>query len=123
MLRQCDWYYVRRQRMQDLPYPLDEQGGGVRARFSLRTILIHAALIAVFGVALPWSKGIGFIDPVITSAYACLGILFAAPAAAQAFEQRPRSAKEAFARIGLAVLYGEAMAIAMLGAGRASCRE
>lgn len=100
--------------MQDVSYPIDEQGRGPRARFGIAGILTHAALIAVFGVFLPWWKGIEFINPVINSAYACLGILFAAPAAAQAFEQRPRSMREALAHIGRAVLYGESMALAML---------
>lgn len=67
--------------------------------------------MAVFGVLIPWWKGIDFFDPVITAAYACMGIIFAAPAAAQAFSaNRPQSTKEALLRVGRAVLYGESLA-------------
>jgi hypothetical protein len=66
-------------------------------------------------------RGIEFFDPVMLSAYACLGILFAAPAAAQAFAaERPSSMAEVTARIGVAVLYGEVMVIAILMAGFAT---
>ncbi len=83
-----------------------------------RVILIHAALVAVFGVFLPWTKGVQFLDPVIIAAYACLGVLFAAPAAAQVFaRERPHSMITAMARILMAVLYGECMASAILLAG------
>ena len=86
-----------------------------------RTVLIHVALVAVFGVFLPWNKGLEFMDPVITAAYACLGILFAAPAAAQAFTgEMPQSMGDAVARILMAVLYGECVAAAMLGTGFAT---
>ena len=49
---------------------------------ALRTILPQVVLFFVFGVWLPWQKGIGFLDSVILGAYACLGVLFAAPQAA-----------------------------------------
>ena len=44
------------------------------------------AVILVFGVAVPAAKGLGFFDPVLLAAYACLGIVFAGPAAAQGVE-------------------------------------
>lgn len=84
----------------------------------LRVILIHAALVAVFGVFLPWMKGVQFLDPVMIAAYACLGVVFAAPAAAQTFaRKRPDSMTAAVARLLAAVLYGECMASAILLAG------
>ena len=86
-----------------------------------RILLLHLALIGVFGVYVPWMKGISFLDPVILAPYACLGIFFAAPAAAQAFDEgRPTSMKEVMARILVAVLYGEAMAAVILVAGFAT---
>jgi hypothetical protein len=89
---------------------------GATGRF--RTVLIHVALIAVFGVFLPWQKGLDFLDPVITTAYACLSVLFAAPAAAQAFAAgRAGSLKAVLTRIAVAAAYGECMAVAMLAAG------
>jgi len=84
----------------------------------LRTILVHIAVVVVFGVFLPWWLGVQFLDPVTIAAYACLGVLFAAPAAAQAFAgPRPQSLREALARIVIATLYGELMAVAILLAG------
>lgn len=84
-------------------------------------MLLHLLLVAIFGVLIPWWKGIDFFDPVITAAYACMGVLFAAPAAAQAFSaSRPQSMKEAYLRAGKAVMYGEGLAIAFLVVGAAT---
>ena len=83
-----------------------------------RILLLHVALVAVFGVYVPWTKGLAFLDPVILAPYACLGVFFAAPAAAQSFgEDQPASMKAVLARILIAVLYGEGMAAAILLAG------
>ena len=80
-------------------------------------IVVHLALIGVFGVFLPWWKGVDFLDPVMLSAYACLAILFAAPAAVEAFSAgRPESFEGALARIAMAVIYAESMTIAILAA-------
>jgi hypothetical protein len=87
----------------------------------LRTAILHLALIAIFGVLLPQRKGIDFLDPVMISAYACMGVIFAAPAAAMAFAKgRPQSMKEAFARVAKAVGYGEGLALLLLLAGVAT---
>jgi len=87
-------------------------------RTQIKLIPVHLVLVLVFGVLLPWRKGIDFLDPVMISAYACLGVLFAGPAAAFRFGQdRPQSMKEAFRRVGQAVAYGEAMAVILLIAG------
>jgi hypothetical protein len=48
----------------------------------LRTVLAQVLLFAVFGVWLPWQKGVSFLDSVVLGAYACLGVIFAAPQAA-----------------------------------------
>lgn len=83
-----------------------------------RAILVHLAVVAAFGVYLPWMKGFDFLDPAMLAAYACLGVLFAAPAAAQAFDDEPpRSMTDAMARIGMAVLYGECMMLTILASG------
>jgi hypothetical protein len=101
-----------------LPHHLKQEGSSFRSTFGLRFFLIHVAVVAVFGVALPWFRGIEFLDPVMLGAYACLGILFAAPAAAQACAAEPPSSiMAAMARIAIAVAYGEAMAIIILLAG------
>jgi hypothetical protein len=108
---------------ENLSYHIGREGQGLRSRLGLQaqpiqTILLHITVVVVFGVFLPWWLGIQFLDPVTIAAYSCLGILFAAPAAAQGFAgDRPGSMSEALARIAVAVLYGEAMAIAILLAG------
>jgi hypothetical protein len=85
------------------------------------TVLVYIALIAVFGVLVPWTKGLDFLDPAMTAAYACLGVLFAGPAAAEAFaEKRPDSLKGALLRVGKAMMYGEILTVAMMIAGVAT---
>ena len=83
--------------------------------------MLHVALIAIFGVLLPQRKGIEFLDPVMISAYACMGVIFAGPAAATAFARsRPQSMKAALVRALKATGYGEGLALAMLVAGVAT---
>lgn len=87
----------------------------------MRTILLHLALILTFGIVLPLRKGIEFLDPVITSAYVCMGVIFAAPAAAMQFAKgRPQSLKEALTRAAQAAGYGEGLALLLLAAGVAA---
>jgi hypothetical protein len=89
--------------------------------FSWRPISLHLVLIAIFGIVLPQRKGIGFLDPVIISAYACMGIIFAAPAAAARFaKSRPQSLNEVFGRAWQAAAYGEGMALLLLATGVAT---
>src|SRR5579863_661916 len=114
----------RERGMQRFTYRLKQEGIRLGARLGwegsgrYRVVLIHVALVAVFGVFLPWMKGIDFLDSVMTAAYACLSVLFAAPAAAQAFsEERPRSMTTAAACIAIAVLYGEFLTFVILLAG------
>jgi len=78
-------------------------------------LFVHLAIIAVFGLVFPWMRPAVFLNPVVTAAYACLGLLFAGPAAAQAFGlERPRTTPEAFARVALATAYGELMSALVL---------
>jgi hypothetical protein len=87
----------------------------------IRAILLHVILIAVFGIFLPWQKGLDFLDPVITAAYVCLSVIFAAPAVAQTFStNRPATMSAAIVRVLIAVAYGECVAWAMLIAGVAT---
>jgi len=51
----------------------------------MRTLSINlrqVILFLAFAVWLPWQKGTAFLDPTILGAYACLGVVFAAPDAA-----------------------------------------
>src|SRR5215470_1978597 len=96
MLRPFGWYHGPVPR---LGYHFRRQGVQLRSRIGLRAILIHLVIIGVFGVAWPYLRGAGFFDPVFLAAYACLGVLFAGPAAAQGFAEKPGSTGEALARI------------------------
>lgn len=83
----------------------------------IRNIITYVIVILLFGVAVPAAKGLGFFDPVLLAAYACVGIVFAGPAAAQAFEKRPASLAEAVRWLAKAALFGEALAVAILACG------
>jgi hypothetical protein len=83
----------------------------------LRTTLTHVVVVGVFGLGLPWQKGVGFLDPVILGVYACLGVVFSAPAASPGFEGETLTQQRALARILVCVLYGEVMAAIILAAG------
>jgi hypothetical protein len=86
---------------------------GFQGAGSIRSLLIYILVIGVFGVFLPWEKGRDFLDPVILGAYACLGVVFAAPAATPGFEKSP-TIQEALARVAISVFYGELVAGVML---------
>jgi hypothetical protein len=86
-----------------------------------RSVLPHLALLAAFGFMTPSLKGIDFLDTQVLGAYACLGILFAGPATAQAFPAgAPSTFGQAKARIFVAVLYGEIVSMVLLFAGVAT---
>jgi hypothetical protein len=104
--------------MESLSYHLRREGEGLRERIGVRVLIVHVAIVAVFGVLFPLLRGNIFLDPVVTAAYACLGVLFAGPAVAQGFGlERPRTMNEALARILMGVAYGEMMTILILLAG------
>jgi hypothetical protein len=86
----------------------------------IRNSVIYVLLILAFGVAVPAAKGLGFFDPTLLAAYACLGTIFAGPAAAQKFQKRPASLGQAVRWIVRAVLFGELIATAMLACGVAT---
>lgn len=79
-----------------------------------RQILTYALLLLVFGVAVPQWKGLGFLDPALICAYACLAMVFTGPVAAQLFEKKPASMAQALVWIARAVAFGEALSVAML---------
>jgi hypothetical protein len=83
---------------------------------TLRSILLHLALLVAFGIWLPRLKGLDFLDSEVLGAYACLGLIFAGPAAAQAAEGFP-SFRRAMARVFVSMLYGEVVVAVLLGAG------
>lgn len=107
--------------MQGFFYHLKLEGLSLWGRTGKRAVAVHLALIAVFGILLPGWKGADFFDPVMLSAYACMGILFAAPAAAEAFRQiRPVTFSEGLARVAVAVIYAEILTATILVFGMAT---
>jgi hypothetical protein len=84
---------------------------------TLRSILLHLALLLAFGIWIPRMKGLDFLDSPVLGAYACLGLIFAAPAAAQAFQDGFPTFAQALARVFASVLYGELVVAALLAAG------
>jgi hypothetical protein len=84
---------------------------------TLRSILLHLALLVAFGIWLPRLKGLDFLDSEVLGAYACLGLIFAGPAAAQVFSEGFPSFGQAIARVFVSMLYGEVVVAALLGAG------
>jgi hypothetical protein len=104
---------------------LAEEASNLRARLGfrgagwIRVLLVYLLVITVFGVFLPWKKGRDFLDSVILGAYACLGVVFAAPAAAAEFDRFP-TVREALSRVTISVLYGQALAAAVLLLGIAT---
>jgi hypothetical protein len=88
---------------------------------SIRSVLPHLALLLVFGFMVPKLKGVDFLDSQVLGAYACLGILFSAPATSQAFPVGTgASFQQAKARIFVGVLYGETVCLMLLAAGIAT---
>jgi hypothetical protein len=79
--------------------------------------LIYVLLVAAFGVVVPRMKGLEFFNPEMMSAYACIGMVFAGPAAAESFKNKPASMVEATRWIFRAVLFAETIAVAMLLCG------
>ena len=98
---------------------LAEEASGLIGRLGfqgaawIRAVPIYLFLIGIFGIFLPWQRGRIFLDAVILGAYACLGVVFAAPSAASPFDGRPTIWK-AGARVVISVFYGELLAVTML---------
>ena len=89
--------------------------GTMFERMPLKSIGPLLLLIALFGVFVPWMRGLSFLDDTMISAYASLCALFAAPYAIAQFSRgRPQKMGEAFRRIGMSVLYGVAVTVVIL---------
>jgi hypothetical protein len=81
-----------------------------------RQALVILVVVAVFGILVPLYKGFGFLDPRIIAAYACLALLFVAPASAElAAVQGPTAPPSAiFGRIALIVAWGWGVTLLIL---------
>ena len=80
----------------------------------VRNALLYVVILVAFGIIVPWRKGLDFFDPVLLCAYASMSIIFAAPAAVQAFGTRPESMSQALRHILVAAGFGELFVLVML---------
>ncbi len=82
----------------------------------IRQAFIILSAIVLFGFAVPWMKGFAFLDPLIIVSYACIGVLFIVPAAAEAAsEPSPRST--VLSKTASLVAYGWSISVLMLISG------
>ena len=80
-----------------------------------RDIFVHGLLLVLFGVFVPYIKGIEFLDILILAPYACLGFLFLAPVIVDdAFANDKQVTLHGLAR-GIAFGWGSAAAMIILG--------
>lgn len=83
--------------------------------------LLILGIVVVFGIGLPWYKGLDFLDPVIITAYALLAVFFVAPASAEAFtSQEPSTPSDFLRRSATLLAYGWGIAVLVLAAGLTS---
>ncbi len=69
-------------------------------------------VVIAFGILVPVYKGFTFLDPRIIAAYACLALLFVAPASA---ELAAATSGALLARIGIIVAWGWGVTVLILG--------
>jgi hypothetical protein len=81
-----------------------------------RQALVILIVVAAFGILVPLYKGFGFLDPRIIAAYACLALLFVAPASAELAVEQGNSAPPAaiFGKIALIVAWGWGVTLLIL---------
>ena len=77
-----------------------------------RQALVILAVVIVFGILAPIYKGFGILDARIIAAYACLALLFVAPASA---ELGSLQAGALAARMGIIVAWGWGLTVLILG--------
>jgi hypothetical protein len=81
-----------------------------------RQALVILIVVAAFGILVPLYKGFGFLDPRIIAAYACMALLFVAPASAEMAASHGTSAPPAaiLGKIALIVAWGWGMTVVIL---------
>ena len=81
-----------------------------------RQALILVGAVSVFGVLLPWYKGLTMLQPIVVLAYALMAVLFVAPAASEFWSslESPAGAGATVRRLLGIVGYGWGVAIGML---------
>ena len=72
-----------------------------------RQALVILIVVIAFGILVPIYKGFGFLDPRIIAAYACLALLFVAPASAELAARTEKAPGSGIlGRIGIIVAWG-----------------
>ncbi len=81
-----------------------------------RQALVILFVVVAFGILVPIYKGLGFLDPRIIAAYACLALLFVAPASAElaGTQGRDAAASAVLARIAIIVAWGWGITVLIL---------
>ncbi len=80
--------------------------------------LIILAVVLVFGVLVPYYKGLEFLDPVVILVYSCMALLFVVPASAEIFAGGEAMARaEIISRMGMILAYGWGSTVLMLLSG------
>ena len=81
-----------------------------------RQALVILIVVAAFGILVPLYKGFGFLDPRIIAAYACMALLFVAPASAEMAASHGTDAPRAalLGKIALIVAWGWGMTVVIL---------
>ena len=77
-----------------------------------RDIFVHSLLLVLFGIFVPYTKGIEFLDILLLAPYACLGFLFLAPMVVDdLFANNKQATLNGLAR---GVIYGWGSAVVMI---------
>jgi hypothetical protein len=81
-----------------------------------RQALVVLMVVIAFGILVPIYKGFGFLDPRIIAAYACLALLFVAPASAELASTHGKGAPASgiLGRIGIIVAWGWGITVLIL---------
>jgi hypothetical protein len=77
-----------------------------------RQALVILMVVIAFGILVPIYKGFGFLDPRILTAYACLALLFVAPASA---DLAAADSAGLLGRIAIIVAWGWGVTVLILG--------
>src|SRR5947209_7396547 len=77
--------------------------------------LIILVVVIVFGVLVPWYRGLSFLNSITIVVYACISLLFVAPAAAEMFGTSTGfSTADILSRTGVILAYGFGSSVVML---------
>ena len=86
-----------------------------QSQIMARQASVLILIVLAFGVLVPWYKSFTLLDPRMIVAYACLAILFVAPASAEAAARsQDRSARAVLGSIAAVVAYGWGVSLLIL---------